>query len=150
MIVPNGSRTRFGWLLAIASLWLSLGCQQSDRRVPVAGRVLIDGQPLAHGDVIVAPHGQRPAFGKLDAEGRFVLTTNEPGDGTVIGTHSVAIRASEFIDPFHKQWYAPKKYSELASSGLALTVGGPTDSAVIELTWDNAHPFVEAFERGGQ
>lgn len=137
-------------LLLLVSVGLSLGCQRSQGLVPVAGYVLIDGKPLTHGDVIVAPHGQRPALGKLDSAGKFVLTTSEPGDGTVVGTHPVAIRAAEFTDQFHRQWYAPKKYSDAGSSGLTLTIDGPTDAAKIQLTWEGGHPFAEAIEGGGQ
>lgn len=38
------------------------------------------------------------AWGETDAEGRFELTTFEPGDGAVPGNHSVLIAKDE-IDP---------------------------------------------------
>ena len=44
----------------------------------------------------------------------------------------------------------PKKYSDAGSSGLTLTIDGPTDAAKIQLTWEGGHPFAEAIEGGGQ
>lgn len=41
------------------------------------------------------------------------------------------------------EWLAPKKYWSPASSGLTATIDGPTDSLVIELTWNGGKSFFE-------
>jgi hypothetical protein len=41
------------------------------------------------------------------------------------------------------KWHAPKKYFRYKSSGLTEEITGPTDSLVINLTWDGGKPFVE-------
>ena len=130
------------------ALSCAVGCGPGTERVRVAGQVLIDGKPVTKGEITVAPAGKRAAFGTIDSEGRFTLTTYEPGDGTTLGTHSVAVHSGEFLDPMHKMWNVPKKYANLATSGLSLNVDGPTDSAVINLSWDGGKPFVETIQQG--
>ena len=61
------------WLLACVAIAAGLcGCRDGrPTRVPVAGRVLIDGEPLGHGHVRFVPEGARPSGGLLDGDGRF-------------------------------------------------------------------------------
>jgi len=77
---------------------------------------------------------------------RLYLKTFDDGDGAVLGTHPVAIRATEMLGPKKIKWHAPKKYANDQSSGLTATMDGPTDSLVIELTWDGGKPFIEILE----
>lgn len=118
------------------------------KRVPVSGQVLIDGKPLDHGFIRVVPLGARPASGRIGPDGRFHLTTFEPGDGAVLGTHSVSVTAGEALSDTATRWHAPKKYSNTQTSGLTVTINGPTDSLIVELTWDGAGPFVETVGNG--
>jgi hypothetical protein len=76
--------------LAIALVVLA-GCERRSTRVPVAGQVLIDGQPLTTGYIWLEPAEERPAGGAIDAQGRFRLTTYDDNDGCVLGTHKVAV-----------------------------------------------------------
>ena len=113
-------------------------------RVPVSGHVLIDGKPLTYGYVEFAPANSRASTGGLDQDGKFVLTCFEPGDGVVPGKQRIAVRAQEPIGAENMKWHAPKKYADMDSSGLTQDITGPTDSVVINLTWDGAPgPFVE-------
>lgn len=41
--------------------------------------------------VVLYPNESRPAAGRTDAQGRFVLGTNNTGDGAVVGSHRVAV-----------------------------------------------------------
>ena len=60
--------------------------------VPVSGRLTYQGKPLQHYQVTFLPtDGRRVATGVADAEGRFVMGTNDAGDGAPPGTHKVAI-----------------------------------------------------------
>jgi hypothetical protein len=136
-------------LLALASAAVAAaGCgDPGPKLVPVAGVVLIDGKPLTHGFVQVAPVGGRAATGKIGPDGRFTLTTFTENDGCYVGTHPVAVVATESIDGSSQRWHAPKKYTSADTSGLTVTVDGPTDGLKIELTWDGGKPFVQHFSK---
>ena len=82
--------------------------------------------------------------------GRFTLTTFENQDGSVTGTHAVSVTAVEPLTQTTQRWHAPKKYADPRTSGLTATIDGPTDSLVIELTWDGGKPFIEHVQGGGE
>jgi hypothetical protein len=111
--------------------------------VPVSGRVLIDGKPLDYGYVRFIPANARPSGGRLDGNGRFTLSCFEDNDGAVPGLHKIAIVSCEPLSETEAIWYSPKKYAECATSGLEQLIEGPTDSIVINLTWDGGKPFLE-------
>jgi hypothetical protein len=96
---------------------------------------LIDGQPLTSGAVRFTPDGGRPATGEIGTDGKFALSTFDPGDGCPIGTHRVSIIAFKQISNTTRQWNAPKKYVSPESSGLTQTIEGPNDTVKIDLTW---------------
>lgn len=126
------------------------GCSDGrPRRVPVSGQVLIDGQPLSAGFVRVIPSNARPATGTIDQQGRFRLTTFEKGDGCVAGTHRMEVVAFEILSPTEIRWLAPPKYRQMNTSGLSVTIDGPTDSLTVELTWAGGHPYVERSDTRG-
>src|SRR5262245_55739232 len=82
-------------LLIGAGCLLLLGCAGSDRPAiaPVRGRITFRGEPVGGATVTFLCTGApRPAFGTTDAAGDFQLTTFEPNDGAVIGTHVVTIK----------------------------------------------------------
>lgn len=116
------------------------------KRVKVSGQVLIDGKPLEYGFVQVMPAGERAATGKIGPNGRFTLTTFDPDDGCVLGKHNVAVIATESINGSSQRWHAPKKYVDATKSDLQVEITEPTDSLVIELTWDGGKPFIEKFD----
>lgn len=145
-VVVHGRRQAVLWVFScVCCCGLSLsGC--SDGRpqlVRVSGQVLIDGQPLTTGAVQFVPTGARQSVGRLDSEGRFTLTCYESGDGAVVGTHRVAVRANQMINERTVRWHAPKKYASHKTSGIVEEITEPTDSLVIDLTWDGGHPFTE-------
>jgi hypothetical protein len=59
------------------------------------------GQPVAGAAIsFLAPKSPRIASGETDAQGRFQLTTFEPNDGAVLGTHVVTVyKPAEKIEP---------------------------------------------------
>jgi hypothetical protein len=59
--------------------------------VSVKGKVTYKGQPLAKGVIRFEPIGGygRPASGKLQSDGTYVLSTLKDGDGVVAGKHTV-------------------------------------------------------------
>jgi hypothetical protein len=75
------------------------GCSRSPYELaPVNGKVTIDGKPLSQAKVMFAPvevgdsiNPGKPAFGLLQGDGSFTLTTYEKNDGAVVGEHWVSI-----------------------------------------------------------
>jgi len=136
---------RVGPVTVLALLLATVaGCDDGrPERVAVSGQVLIDGKPLTRGFVRFVPTGARPASGEIAPDGRFTLMTFEPGDGAVTGTHAVSVIAVEQLNDTTRRWHAPKKYADPKTSRLTTTIDGPTDSLLIELTWDGGKPFVE-------
>jgi len=59
--------------------------------------VTIDDQPLGGGRVVFAPisrdgvHAGKVAFGDIQSDGTFTLTTYRPGDGAIVGDHWVTL-----------------------------------------------------------
>lgn len=120
--------------LAIMAV-LCTGCDGKPGLVPVKGQVLIDGEPLPNAMIQVCPADSKAAFGNADADGNFVLTSYDEGDGVVTGTHKVVVVAVEEGDANTQLHHAPLEYGELDTTTATLVVDGPTEDAVIELTW---------------
>lgn len=137
--------------LALAGCALLAGCSDGrPTRVPISGRVLIDGQPLESGMIRFYPAENRAATGNIEPDGSFTLTTYELGDGCVLGQHPVIIMGTKVLNSRTVRWFAPKKYAGLETSGLVFDVTGPTDSAEFNLTWDGGKPFNEQILGGGE
>ncbi len=89
-------------LLALAGVMLA-GCDSPPYDLaPAAGRVTLDGKPLTGAKVMFAPTAGgdsykvgKPAFGMLDEQGAFELSTYRPGDGAVVGDHWVTLYKME-------------------------------------------------------
>jgi hypothetical protein len=138
MLVPLLGRARLLAGVTLAVVFIALaGCGEGGPKiVPVSGMVIIDGKPLTYGHVQVLPAGWRPATGRIGGDGRFTLTTTVANDGCPVGTHPVVILASESITPEQMKWHAPTKYADVKTSGLTVTITGPTDELKIELKSD--------------
>jgi len=132
-------------LAILLTVFTGCGDNRPDR-VPVSGRVTIDGTPLTYGHVRLVPDNARPSGGRLDAQGRFTLTCYDGQDGAVPGHHRIEVSAGE-MQGSKMHWHAPKKYNSLATSGLDTTIGGPIDDLEIKLTWDGGKPFDEEVEQ---
>ena len=131
-------------ILPLVAVAASGGCGDGrPARVPVSGRVLIDGEPLTRGIVQFVPKGSRPSAGKINQNGEFTLTCYDGDDGIVPGTHQVMVAAKEMISESKVKWHAPPKYADFRKSGLAFEITEPTDDLTIELTWDGGKPFVQ-------
>lgn len=114
---PN---TLVATLLFGATFVLPLGCGDSgpDRpdTVPVTGQVFFNEKPLEGAQVSFMGSGtQQAAVGKTDAEGRFRLTTFEPGDGAIPGEHRVAVSKVEAEGRQEMQIQNPEDSDEIYS-----------------------------------
>lgn len=116
------------FLLVVFGMTVCLfaGCQQAARDalqfVPVSGRVLLDGKPLADANVVFVPlrwqtssgEFQPTSYGRTDSDGRFelVLTSGDPEQGerkgAVPGEHWVLISTRQLEPP-------PKRTEGVAS-----------------------------------
>jgi hypothetical protein len=133
-------------LVAVVCLGLT-GCGTTDTgeivpTVPVSGTVTYNGKPLQYYQITLFPSdSQRPAAGVSDTDGKFVLGTNEPGDGAIEGTHTVAITyvgppnsdpgagMMEFPAPPPPSVKIPENYRDPKRSGVTVEVpkGGLSD-----------------------
>jgi hypothetical protein len=117
-------------LLIVAAVLPLAGCGASDK-TPVEGTVTIDGEPLAEGRIGFYPKEGRPAYGEI-VDGRYTLTTLEPGDGALIGRHRVTVQADKPADPndafSDRIPLIPEKYFNPDSSGLTAEVTADGDN----------------------
>jgi hypothetical protein len=131
-------------LCAFAALVILVGCDSRPERVPVAGVVLIDGQPLKSGNIKFVPTNGRPSAGKIGADGHFNLTCYDGNDGALLGTHRVQIASNRIISDSKIEWYAPKDYADFRTSGIEINVSEPVEDLKIELNWGGKKgPYVD-------
>ena len=87
----HGRSARFAVAMAIAILSQQAnGCRRSDI-VPVSGRVTFEGRPVPQAVVRFLHDSRLMAAGGTDADGRYRLTTRQPGDGAYLGRYKVMI-----------------------------------------------------------
>ncbi len=115
-----------------AACILAAGCARSDRErvYPVHGQVLLNGKPLPQ--AIVTFHQQSGAdkalpSGQTDAEGRFTLTSFEPGDGAPEGEYAISLvcfRTREIRkgDDDTARNIVPARYANAATSNLTAKI----------------------------
>jgi hypothetical protein len=119
-----------GLLLSCASGCGARGAGTLPELIPVKGKVTFKGQPLDMGIVHFEPDDYgRPATGKLQPDGTFVLSTLKEGDGVVAGHHRVSITGTNAKS---KSLALPKKYANGMTSKLEADVS--TDKS--EFTFD--------------
>jgi hypothetical protein len=128
------------WVTAlVACLALGLGgC--GPKMYPVKGAVTLDGgAPLAKGLVIFERvEGGPPltARGNVQADGRYELSTERPGDGVPPGRYKVAINPLDTSDVPDEMKTLPfdNKYLNLNTSGLECEVKAGVNDYNIKLS----------------
>lgn len=114
-----------GFCLWIVLLLLAIGCGKS-KMSPVSGTVTLDGKPLAGASVLFAPEGSgKDATGETDQDGRFTMSTLQPGDGVLPGTYKVVISAPLGV-PDTKQYTTSEDAMSGAAKAPAKKSTGPT------------------------
>jgi hypothetical protein len=115
-------------LLAFGGLIAGCG-SNGPETVKVRGIVSLDGKPVEDATVGFTPKdGGRPAMGTTDASGQFTLTTFTPGDGAVVGTHTVTVSK---IRSSGQQVDA----STVPAGSNAMPLSGPTAPGAIKIQW---------------
>lgn len=140
-----GTRIRVQRVLFAILLVSFAGCSEDsgpvakeEPSVPASGVLTYRGKPLKHHRVVLMPEdGRRPATGLTDAEGKFVLGTDEPGDGAPPGRSKVSVvwegpeSAGEAVDQSaiddpakmpRPDVVIPAKYNDPATSNLSAEI----------------------------
>jgi hypothetical protein len=133
------------WFCSLASVVATSGCGDGHpERVPVAGIVLIEGQPLTSGNIKFVPKNGRPSASKIGPDGHFNLTCYDGNDGALLGTHRVQVASNRIISDSKIEWYAPKKYADFRTSDIEFEVTEPVQDLKIELQWDDRKgPYID-------
>ncbi|QEG36462.1 hypothetical protein [Bythopirellula goksoeyrii] len=124
---------------AIASILMSLtSCGESEaKRVPVAGVVLIDGEPLEGGTIRFVPEQGRPGSSTILDDGSFEIAAesiDKPFEnGLPLGIYRVEIASSEIVDDETIIWKAPQHYADFRTSGLEVVINNKNEALTIEL-----------------
>lgn len=132
--------TRLTFLICLLPAVACNGCGRGGpERVPVAGIVTIDGEPLATGTIRFVPEIGRPASSTILSDGSFVLADEsvrrESENGLPPGKYRVQVASSEVVDDETIRWNAPQKYADFRTSGLIVQVDQAIEDLAIELTW---------------
>lgn len=145
-------RSPVAWSVRFVALVALLGCGDGrPNRVPVSGKVEIDGAPLRYGSIFFMPEHGRQSSGNLDRDGRFALSCYASNDGAVLGKHKIRILATETVSEATIKIHAPKRYQDVQTSGLSEEITVPKDSLMITLTWKgDTHnkPYTEVIGPG--
>jgi hypothetical protein len=108
---------------------------------PISGKVIYNGQPLSFGSVTFQPTSGQPAWGEIQSDGTFVLSTYGPNDGAVVGTHKIKVACYESQRPTATpkageqtlgRSLIPQNYTLFDQSGLTAEVQ-PGENAPIVL-----------------
>jgi hypothetical protein len=136
--LPRGPLTGLALLFAV----LGAGCSQTPAVVPVAGKVLYNGEPLPFGMVMFQPEQGQAAQGDIQSDGTFQLSTYGPNDGAVPGQHKVSVRCFSNQKPGADggdsaapgKLLIPQQYTRFGMSGLTAEVKrGSNEPIVLEL-----------------
>jgi hypothetical protein len=106
--------------------------QLAEETVPAAGVVTYKGQALENYRVSFVAEGRRAASAISDAQGKFVLGTDAPGDGAPAGQHKVAVAyvgpqilegdAADAPPPPPPKVKIPVKFGNIETSGVTVTI----------------------------
>ncbi len=126
-----------GWWSGLLLLVVGCGTNWGDPElVPVYGKVLFQGQPLAGGTIVCAPDPERGGRGPLgvatiDSEGRFIMHSGGK-PGVVPGWHRITVTGPPH--PYDSTAASlPSRYADPERSGLARQIQ-PGKANTLDLT----------------
>ena len=128
---------RMPFLLLAIACWLPTGCSPGyPEASPVVGRVTVNGNPLSSGEVQFLSSDGLVATGRIDPDGTYRLTTLQPDDGAMPGSHRVSIKSQQSsglgIDSLLEP--VPSRYADPKTSGLTARVTDGMNRINLELT----------------
>ena len=98
-------RRQSGWMVALV-VFVGCSTRPADQPeiAPVAGRVTMDGQPLASVSVVFESERGVLSFGNTDADGRYKLSYIRSANGAGLGKNTVRISTPTMgpTSPLHK------------------------------------------------
>jgi len=98
-------RRQSGWMVALV-VFVGCSTRPADQPeiAPVAGRVTMDGQPLAGVSVVFESERSVLSFGNTDADGRYKLSYIRSAKGAGLGKNTVRISTPTMgpTSPLHK------------------------------------------------
>jgi hypothetical protein len=115
--VCSSSRSMRPFAIVLSSMLFCCGCGQSDFDVaPATVKVVCSGKPVTTGTVMLRPIAEgaepgKPAIGRLQEDGTFVLSTYSEEDGAIVGKHRV--------------FYSPPEGSSNEEGGIEGEKGAP-------------------------
>jgi hypothetical protein len=127
-------------LMACGLTMVAGGCGPRRELVPVHGRVLLDGQPLAFGGVSFQSESGQPAMARVGPDGSFTLAVVGAGPGAVGGRNRVLVTcyegqrqsaADRDREPVLGKLLIPDRYTAYETSGLAIDVQRGMDLPVV-------------------
>jgi len=128
--------------ISLAGLFLAccflLGCDDGKMATaPVKGTVTLDGEPVPMGTVtfVSETKGAPYAYGEIQFDGTFTMSTYGQGDGAVLGRHKIMISAFKVAtDLPEAKSLLPSKYGSEQTSGLTAEVKEGENDIKLELT----------------
>jgi hypothetical protein len=142
---PSSFLLQLGFpLLASIIVICALGCNKTSYEiVKVQGTVSYKGQPLTKGDISFIPiqveEGamRRMGVSAINEKGEYVINSFKPGDGVIPGEYKIIIisrdkASAEASDEeiAARKWYAPKVYSDAATTPLKATISSDAPQPV--------------------
>lgn len=126
--MPSAAVLRLFMLGILLSGLVLAGCgPPNPPTVEVKGVVTLDAQPVEGAAVVFTPSEGRPATGRTDAAGEFVLSTFKQGDGAVPGKHRVTVsktstKPSSAGEEGELVFLVPKQYGNQSTTPLVCEV----------------------------
>ena len=163
-MTPRGQRFSILTLLGTIALAGCGGAGEDPNRpttYPVTGIVTLNGSPVEGAQITfyseAGGDAAQGAFGRTDAEGRYSLTSFDPGDGAVAGSYIVTVAkyssspessapltesdpnyippgAPGYKEPEPPKNELPTKYSAVQTTDLRATVKEGENKIPLELT----------------
>ncbi len=143
MRISGSSRRAAGAALALIACGLAAlagGCGPQRPLLPVQGRVLLDGEPLAFGSVSFQSASGQPATARIGPDGSFTLAVFGQGAGAVPGPNRVLVTcyegqrqsaADRDREPVLGKLLIPDRYTAYETSGLVIDVQPGMDLPVV-------------------
>ena len=137
-------------LFVCALALLISGCKEQAVRYPVAGKVVIDGEPVTMGSIQFVPEQGRPVAGKIGKDGSFRLAelsvdSDSNKSGVVAGKYRIGISSAEVVNEDADEMlnHIPEKYADYRTSELEVEIDSAQEDMLIELTWEGAKEIEE-------